>query len=372
MGALTTGDDGWFWGEGPGVDSIGFLHGITGWFGGMGIITRVSVKLYPFQPDPLVPVGLGGDSAVAFPSRVRYYNITFTSREAMLKAAKEIGKADIGAVINIVPAFWRTMAKARGVHDLRNEFFEGWGPVTVEEAATVNILRILLIGRASLKQLEYEERVLMDIVEENGGTPRRTKQTDEGTFRYANTADMWMMTGVFTATDAGMESDRCTKAEIDMFRDRLFALPFKLDYLDQKGEHPWFLIWNRGRLGYSELHVQPDGRNIDPEDPDFNPDLTMRFVPWAISEGPTINVRTGVVGLFEATVHPISSEAPARHNYDIWLKRWKAEFDPNGLSGTAWPYAIDNVVAAQPALLTEEYKETVRKVAEGPWMGNPE
>lgn len=372
MGALSTGEDSWFWGDASGADPVGFLHGISCWFGGMGIVTRVSVKLYPFQTEPLEPENMGGDSGVKLPPRVRYYNITFPSKEALDNAVKEIGEADIGAVVNIVPAFWRTMSKAMGIYDFRNEFFAGWTPVSADEISGINILRILLVGRASIKQLEYEERVLMEIVEENGGTPRRTKQIDEGTFRYANTADMWMMTGVFGATDAGMESNRCTKAEIEMFRDRLFALPDKLDWLDQKGELPWYLMWNRGRTRYSELHVQPDGRNIDPEDPEYNHELTSRFLPWAISEGPTVNRNTGCMGLFEGTIHPCSVESPALHHYNDWMVRFKGEFDSNGLSGTAWPWAIDKVVAASPGIISEEFQHKIDTCEKGPWMGNPE
>jgi len=226
MGSLLTGDDSWYWGEGLGPDTTGLLYGMgAGWSGAMGIVTKISFKLYPFQPELLDPEGMGGDSVVTLPPRVRYYNTTFPNKEALLKAIDEIGQADIASIVNIVPTFWRSMGKCRGVHDLRNEFFDAWNPVTPEEVANTHILRVLLVGRTSLKQLEYEARVLMDIVEECGGTPRRTRQSDEATFRYANTGDMWMMTGVFGATGAGVESTKCTKSLNELFRARLLANP---------------------------------------------------------------------------------------------------------------------------------------------------
>jgi len=373
MNSFLAGDDSWFWGDGLGPDTTGLLYGVgAGWSGAMGIVTKVAFKLYPFQPEILEPQGMGGDSSVKFPPRVRYYNVTFPNKESLLNAIQEIGKADIASIVNIVPAFWRSMAKARGVHDLRNEFFDAWNPVTHEQVAQTNILRVLLIGRTSLQQLEYEERVLADIVSEGGGTIRTTKQSDEATFRYANTPDMWMMTGVFGATGAGVESTRCTKAENELFRDRLFANPNKLDYLDQKGELPWYLMWRRGADRYTELHIQPDGLSIDPEDPGFNPELTMNFVPWAISEEIALNIMTGCQSLFSGVTHTFAKESQSHHGFEVWNQRFKGEFDPKGVCSAVWPYAIDKIVEATPPAETEELKEVARKAEEGPWLGNPE
>jgi hypothetical protein len=361
-----------YWGDGPGPDAVGLLYGIGGgWCGAMGIITRVSFKLYPFQPEPLEPEGMGGDSGVRLPPRVRYYNITFPARETLDKAIEEISKADIASVINIVPAFWRTMSKAKGVHDLRNEFFESWDSVTEDQVAKTHILRVLLLGRASLKQLEYEERVLMDIVNENGGTPRATRQVDEATFRYANTGDMWMMTGVFGVTGLGLEVTKCTKVQNKLVRDRLYNLPYKGDYLDQKGEMPWYLMWRRARDRYMEIHVQPDAQVVDPQDPKFNLELTQKWVVYNVIEEPVVNTKTGVHSFFGGITHTWGIEAKSHHHFDVWLRRFKQEFDPKGLAGTAWPYAIDKVVESAPQIETEELKEVTRAAEEAKWMGNP-
>ena len=373
MGSLASGDDNWFCGEGLGPNVSGLLYGLGGgWNGAMGITTRLALRLYPFQPEPLEPQGMGGDSGVKLPARVKYYNISFPTKEALLKSIDKIGEADIAHVVNIVPSFWRTMAKCPGVHDIRNEFYEAWGPVTEDEVRKTNILRVLLVGRTSLKQLEYEERVLLDIVNENGGTPRRAKPLDEGTFRYANTADMWMMTGCYAMTTASFEVTRVIKAQNEMFRDRLVALPFKKDYMDQKGELPWYLMWARGRVRYTENHVQPDARVVDPEDPDFNPELTTRFVPWAVSEGPFINFKTGSVETFGGVTHPFWIESQANQHFEVWARKFKQEFDPKGVSGAVWPWAIDKVVEGAPAVVTEELRELLRKTEQGPWLGNPE
>ena len=372
LGSLSVGDDSWYWGEGVGMNFNGVLNGQTTWCGSMGIVTKVSFKLYPFQPEPLEPEGIGPDTAVALPPRVRYYNITFTSHESMLKAIEEIAEADIANIVNVVPPFWRAMSKCRGDREFKADFWEAWNATAPEEATQVNILRVLLIGRTSLKQLEYEERVLMDIVGECGGTVRRTRQSDEATFRYANTPDMWMMTGVFAGTNAGWEGVECVRAQNELFRDRLGALPFKNDWLDQKKTMPWFLMWDRGRTRYTELHCQPDARQIDPEDPGFNPGVVQGLVPWAVSEGPYVCIKTGCTDAFAGLVGSITEVSPAYHHYADWLRTFKKEFDPKGVSGTAWPNQIDAILQQMPMALTEESRQIIKQAEAGPWLGNPE
>lgn len=373
MGSLIDGDDNGYWLDGLGPNTIGLLKGSSFWVGGMGIFTKISTKLYPFQPDELIPDGLGANACVLLPPRVRWQNITFPTEEDMLKAIDEIGKAQIGAAVNRVPAYWRSIAKARGNRDFRNTFWESWEGVTPEDVANTHILRVLLIGRTSQEHMDYEVRVLEDIVNECNGTLRRTPATDEGCFMYANTPDMWMPSGGFGLTDAGSESKRCTQVSIREFAKRLAQNPYKSDHFDQKGDLPWFCVWNLGRIYYMEEHGFPDPRKQDPEDPAYDADVDMRFtLMWQLSEGQTINVRCGAQSIFDAHIHSMKVFGPAKQDYPVWIDRFKKEFDPKGVSGCGWPYVIDVALEALPPVITEEAKETVKEMAARPWQGNPE
>ncbi len=374
MGSLVDSDENGYYHDGLGPSTIGLLKGSSWWVGGMGIFTKVSTKLYPFQPEELKPAGTGPNTCVEFPSRVSWQNVTFPSEEALMKAIQEITRAQIGAAINIVPAYWRSIAKARGNRDFRNTFWESWEAVTPEEVAKTHILRVLLIGRTSQEHMDYEMRVLEDIVNECGGTIRRTPQTDEASFLYANTADMWMPSGSFGLTDAGSESWKCTQYSIREFARRLAENPHKSDHFDQKGDLPWFAVWNLGRIHYMEEHGFPDPKKTDPEDPEFDPDVDLRFVmQWQLSEGQTINVRCGCQSIFDAQIHSMKTFGPAKQNFPVWIDRFKKEFDPSALSGCNWPYVIDMVLEGVPPevpVISEECKETVREMAARPWQGN--
>ena len=122
--------------------------------------------------------------------------------------------------------------------------------MTPEMVENTHILRVLLIGRASQSHLDYEEQVLMDIINENDGTPRSTPQFDESTFQYANTEDMWTPTGLFAAVAVGNESNASCKKSHEIFRDRLAASSIKDLFFDQKAELPWYCSFALGRLRY--------------------------------------------------------------------------------------------------------------------------
>jgi len=372
MGSLVAGDDSWYWRDGLGPDATGLLHGIVSWAGGMGIITKISTKLYPIQSERLEPEGIGSNSYVKLPPTVKWYNISFPTEESCRKAMHEIETARLGAVINRVPTYWRDIAKCRGSLDYRNDFWQRWSRMTPDKVDKNRVLRVLLIGRTSKKQLEYEERVLIDIVNGTGGTLRRARQVDEATFMAANSVGMWKTTGFFGECDGGIESPKCIDRTRELYINKLKQYEHKSDYLDQKGDSPWYMPFGLGRIYYTELHGWPDAGKADPEGPDYQPGIMDRILRWRTSEAHQISLETGVKSFFLGQVQPMGLAEPANQHFSIWINRFKQEFDPKGLAAPGQPY-IDRVYQERfPGAITDEMRDMVRKTAAGPWMGNPE
>lgn len=373
IGSLLAGDDSWYWRDAPGPDAIGLLHGIVSWGGGMGIITRISTKLYPIQSQKPEPEGIGPNTVVKLPPTARWYNVDFSTEESCRKAMSEIERARIGAVINRVPAYWRDLAKSRGDLAFRNDFWQRWNQRTPEEVAKSRVLRVLLIGRASLKQVEYEEGVLTDIVNEAGGTLRPARQVDEATFMAANSVGMWKPTGFFGECDGGIEAPRCIDKTREIYIKKLSNYEHKSDFLDQKGDSPWYMPFVFGRLYYSELHGWPDAGKADPEDPAYQPEIMDRILRWRTSETHKISLETGMKSFFFGQVQPQGLAEPAHQHYSVWIDRFKKEFDPKGLAAPGQPYILDRTYQEHfPEAITDDMRETVKKVEAGPWMGNPE
>ena len=373
MGSLLAGEDSWYWREGPGPDATGLLHGIVSWGGGMGIITRISTKLYPIQSQKPEPEGIGPNTVVKLPPTARWYNVDFSTEESCRKAMSEIERARIGAVINRVPAYWRDLAKSRGDLAFRNDFWQRWNQRTPEEVAASRVLRVLLIGRASQKQLEYEEGVLTDIVNEAGGTLRPARQVDEATFMAANSPGMWKTTGFFGECDGGIETPRCIDKTREIYINKLLNYEHKSDFLDQKGDSPWYMPFVFGRLYYSELHGWPDPGKADPDDPAYQPGIMDRILRWRTSETHKISLETGMKSFFFGQVQPQGLAEPAHQHFSVWIDKFKKEFDPKGLAAPGQPYIPDRLYKEHfPEAITDDMREAVKKVEAGPWMGNPE
>ncbi len=373
MGSLLADDDSWYWRDGLGPDAIGLLHGIVSWGGSMGIITKISTKLYPIQSEKFEPGGIGPASHVELPPTVRWYNVDFPTEESCRKAMREIGKARIGAVINRVPAYWRDVAKSRSDLAFSNDFWQRWNRMTSEQVAESRVLRVLLIGRASQKQVEYEEKVLMDIVNETGGTTRRARQVDEATFMAANPVGMWKATGFFGECDGGIESPRCIDKTRETYIKKLKEYEHKSDFLDQKGDSPWYMPFTFGRIYYTELHGWPDPARVDPEDPNYEIGIRERIIRWRTSETHRIGLETGMKSFFFGQVQPMGLAEPANQHFSVWIDRFKKEFDPQGLAAPGQPYGVDRMYNEHfSEEITDSIRKVVEKVEDGPWGGNPQ
>jgi len=374
FGSLANGDDDWYWGDGIGPNISGLLHGVTAWSGAMGIVTRISTRLYPFQPEPMEPEGISYDSCVTFPEgRVKWVNASYDNEASLEKSILEIGRAKIGFIVNRVPAFWREIARTRGDNDYRNTFWDLWNKRTNEQVSGLRILRVCLVGRASKEQLDYEERVLHDIIAENGGQLRAARQNDEASFFAVNSVGMWQPTGMFGEGDGGIESMPANREARRQWIELVRAPEFNEDFLDCKDDSPWYLTFSLGRMFYSEFHPWPDAIQYDLEDPKYKDGITDKFMRWRVSEAGKVLLNTGLQSFLTTLVTPIRVVSPAFQDYDSWLDRFMREFNPKGLSAPGQPYIHDRIVDDMyPDSVTDELKGIVAKIAAGPWNGNPD
>jgi hypothetical protein len=229
------------------------------------------------------------------------------------------------------------------------------------------------VGRASREQLAYEEHVLEDIIEENGGRIRSARQNDEASFFAVNSTGMWQPTGMFGESDGGIEGMTANRDARREWIELVRKPEFNEDFLDCKDDSPWYLSFSLGRMFYSELHAWPDAILFDREDPKFKAEMIEKFMRWRVSEAGKVLIRTGLQSFLTSLVTPIKLISAALQNYHVWLDRFKLEFDPKGLSAPGQPYIHDRIAEEMyPDSVTDEFRSLVATVAAGPWKGNPE
>jgi glycolate oxidase len=172
-GSMACPEAGNFWNDGPGPDLRGFLRaGAFGHAGGMGFVTKISCKLWPWAGPEVFPTE--GNANMKFSSSLgdlwRWYMIKFPFKypeeeEKELRASAELfyemGKAEIGEVAtHLAQQFLYTYSSVT-----KEDLFENMKNNVFPSGFCV----VALAGKTSLEQLEYEEKVLQGIVKKVGG-----------------------------------------------------------------------------------------------------------------------------------------------------------------------------------------------------------
>jgi len=164
--ALPHGD--WSWGEGPGPDPRGLLRGHTGHLGSLGVVTKVAAKLYRWTGPPVYQTsGVQPEKTVDIPPEmISSYFIHFPTLKDSIDAIAEMGKAEIaGLVMKFCPwDFVCWVAKSF------EEFWQLWyDPFWEDMRENRHMVWVQLWQYTSDKQMQYEDRVLKQIMTEHGG-----------------------------------------------------------------------------------------------------------------------------------------------------------------------------------------------------------
>jgi hypothetical protein len=324
MGSLAVGDDP-FWGDGPGPDLRGLLRGFTGLRGCLGIVTRMAVKLLPFQPEKPMPTGIAPNTALALPeNRMKWINYQVPNKAAQVKAMFEISKAEIAGAVTKVPLFWRAIAKA----ECKEDFWDLWNKENEDTVKNFHIVRVLLIGFTSEEQMKYDENVLNDIMAELGSKPRATKPSDESWIKNADSAGMWLISGSYMSVDYIIETLSQAVQHGEFYADlkKKYTPPLMPDY----GDPGWFQSFELGHQGYSEFLVY------------WDQDEDTTGVDHFYVETSKMNIKNRFYTAVLGPLQPLYLTGPNYGpNYHEWLLKVKDEFDPLWVCHPPVPLAQD-------------------------------
>jgi len=288
MGSLSMSND-YFWGEGPGPDLRGLLRGCAGHQARLGIITKIGVKVFPFVSEKLEPVGWGCHSFLTLPeNRFKWYNIRFPNREDAINAIFEIGRCEIGLVVMTVPPIFFAVAKSRGLGC--GGFWESWGGIGPKINPQNETVRVLLYGIGSNKRLEYEEKVLLDIVADYNGSAREGPCRDETNFMAADAICANVVGGRFSSMvsyesiNHAVNFSRTVNEITDRYKPRIledygttnWVCPYELGYIAKMECLRMSSVENRDALDqwHKDVHefcATGGGYTIVPEDEVFGP-----------------------------------------------------------------------------------------------------
>ena len=168
LGTAASGD-GWFSADGPGISLRGILRGHCGANGGHGVITKASVKLYPWFGPPEWEVvrkpgePLTDEQIEKVPDRYKVFIITFPSMGSMLEASTEIAHAAITCLL--LPGHTELGFPGEG----NDEEWAACQKMGSEEVEVSKNSVAVIVNSHSTRELEYREKCLMAISKQYGG-----------------------------------------------------------------------------------------------------------------------------------------------------------------------------------------------------------
>lgn len=328
-----------FSGDGPGFSLRGVLRGRTGANGGHGIITKASVKLYPwYGPPEWRQVKQPGEAPVKgqidrVPDGYRTYIPTFPTVDAALDAAAEFCHEEILAGLSV--GILATEALAEG-----ND--EQWAAVQVADPDVGEMSKsslVLVAGGYSDRELGYKERCIRAIMDKHGGRLMPVFNEERALARAF--IDLIWSTGVWPLRFTGdcLPSSSSPDGSPDMLR-RLARQ--ERDLAQANEENGTF--YPMGRRGGQkpvtwrpEEHLSIGAQGIsmafyDPYDPaslkagrDF---ITNLFDPRGPFRRFGVPSRGGCLQI-EPVTHVHQNWGHLYDNYDKWLKAIKRMLDPH-------------------------------------------
>jgi len=325
---------GYFFPEGPGPDFRGLSRGFMGLIGGFGIVTKMAIKLLPWPgPRDLPYTGISINKEVRLPQeRFKFHLIRYTDPLKMIDALYEMGRAEIGAVVQRYPAqsflFKATKSK--------EEFWKEWDSGYFQKEAK-NVIVVWLVGFSSKRQLEYEERVLQKIINKTEGED--VAETDKLYRTTIPWACEWFRCGV-----SGRLMRPTSKVTLAMWSSDSMDNSLKVieivDEVKKEWEAPfigieesdWICPYDYGWFSNAEGAVLIVDELKTEEDVKKVAELTILGVKAAIENKFYHTLQVAPINLILGPVYG---------NYHLLLQKIKKAIDPENISNPPNPIAVE-------------------------------
>ena len=323
VGSLSNGGE-WFCADGPGPSLRGLIRGFGGWSGGLGVVTKIAIGLDGWKGPKVLPTeGHSPNYKIPFPrDRHRVFIFKFPTLERVRDAMIEMGKAEIGQAV--LKFFYATEAVLFTIS--ANDFWDLWNS-GLYQAELPRALWVYLAGWTQ-EALEYEERVMWDIVNEMGGEPVHESITK----KYEENMDFFILVSFLQRVlklGGGWAPTKLGADSIGHMFEVAESIPEFFNEFINKGmildaPHNFQIIpMEYGHLAHIELlfffdHGQPDW-----------PKIPMSIMQKSLEN----DIKHGY---HAATPPPVKAMmeklGPLYSNFQVWRNKIKESFDPLNIS----------------------------------------
>lgn len=363
-GSLNSGS--WIWGEGPGPDLRGLIKGLFGVGSGLGIVTKMAVKLnqWPGPRDftscirgsaPYVDSAWKGGWKMEFhlPSdKIRNYVIAYSSIEKLCGAIIKLGDAEVCTSVAHIPAWFMCCESAQSQEEFwdlwNNNYYQTLGNI-LGPGVPAYALLVTIAGFTSPKQLDYEEKVLTKIVEETGGkfVPKDSKIYYDVITCYFS-GEIWRPAGAKNMRPKGAFVP--TRFIFESVENVVQIYPYLYKWtIEVAGAHD-LLYLSKGGLGefghfglitpYDFGHMtHVAGFNMHYDQSNHEQVEAVRKV---LKKGLEDDIEKGIGASYAPRVPEVHAVlGPMLFNYHILLSKIKKTLDPNNVANPPFPIEVE-------------------------------
>jgi len=332
LGSLGTGA-GWFNGDGPGPSLRGVMRGYGGANGGLGVITKVAAKLYPwYGPTKMVAKGKTPLYEWEMPENFSIYSILFPSPESVSDFFHLLVEEAI--------AFSANRFEFGGLQVMFTESNEDFYELVknIPQAQLDEVMYHVLVSMdaSSKREMDYKEKCLQKILEKTQGMvfPLDDQQKNilllQVITAQGNTRSTFRLSGSFGISPVGDEA-------IDSMQ--LLSRTAYEDYVREKQKSGKFLLGGEGTwsVAYSDVGAHTEVTYLyDPADPESTKaaaEMGELGDKWMAEKRFGINALENAL-CFEETA--IKAALPYSLDFAVWMKKLKKAFDPNLVSESSF------------------------------------
>jgi hypothetical protein len=335
LGTAASGD-GWFSADGPGLSLRGVLRGHCGANGGHGVITKASVKLYPwYGPSELERSGEipALRSVKKVPDQYKVFVISFPTQDNGFDALAEIGKAEIAYSDYQIP-----LPPGGNLCEGNDEMWENMQKFDAEAAKLFATMVVVILGANSSREMEYREKYLLKIIEKFGGVllpPLNDPMVQAGMFdasmfSFGSVRHVFRLTSDFFINPCADASEGLCK-NLHKAAKEVMGPYWSNGTILQVGSAIFHPVYENYTVGshHEDMYM------YDPYDP-YSLEGTRELIGKTVD--PNGKFRRLCVpclggGLqFEPVNHIHELWGPLYDNYDAWQRKIKAALDPNNVA----------------------------------------
>jgi glycolate oxidase len=314
----------WYNGDGPGPSLRGIMRGWAGAKSGIGVFTRVAIKLFPYPCGTEFNLkGYSPDYDFEIPDFIRLYVMDCKTFTYLEKCMLRVEEEEISFMCSYLSGFAVMALFSNSIESLMDKMSIG----------SLKAPIVVIIAAKTKREYDYKQKVMEMLLDElNLRNIIGTKYTPNSAF-YAEALRSNLGLHGFIAT-GGFQSTGGSADTLALCLNSLVSnIPLKKEYIkkgviaNDLGEGAWSTTYEHGHYSHCEfptMFLQTDVTSVEGMADYMEKSNELH-----------LKKKLGAPFFIEGTKNHMTF-GPHMMNYHIWLQKIKKVFDPNEIADSGF------------------------------------